>query len=253
MKKIKLLWLSANLLGYELFKKVITNPNTNCIGIITLSGKSKTVMYDGVPSWRWKKFNIPIFEIENINEEVGLIKSLRPDLIIACSWRQIIKDEILKLPPRGIIGFHPTLLPRGRGPCPIINSILNDYKESGLTMFYLESGLDCGNIIGQKKFRINSNDHADDVYKKVIRAGKKIIEQYLPLVLQKKYYKGIKQDLAKTTFFKKITYNDNEILPTDSLFMMHKKIRAFSKPYLGAFLKKGRHKLVIWKAELKND
>ena len=180
---MKILWVSANLLGLELLKE-----SRDIIGedlsILTLSKSSKTIMYDAVSSSEWHQMGVPVEEVDRIEDSVEKIKEINPDLVIMCGWRQIITKELLEIPKLGWIGFHPTLLPKGRGPAPIINSILEGWKKSGLTMFYLTEGVDDGDIIGQDEFPISKNDHAMDVYNKVIQAGKNLVRKYLPLVVK---------------------------------------------------------------------
>jgi len=207
-------------------------------------------MYDGVDVRRWYKFGIDVYEVEEINKEIDLLKMLSPDLVVMCGWRQIVDRKLLGIPKIGFIGFHPTLLPIGRGPAPIINSILHDFRESGVTMFYISADLDSGDIIAQEKFNIKKTDHAIEVYKKVIKAGKQLIRKYLPRVLVGTAPR-IPQDESKVIYFKKPDLKCNEIdLKKDSIEVMYKKIKAFSKPYLGAYIKKNGKKLIIWRAEL---
>ena len=66
-----------------------------------------------------------MIRVKNINEDLSLVATLKPDLIVMAGWRQILSEDFLNLPKEGIVGFHPTLLPVGRGPAPIINSIIS--------------------------------------------------------------------------------------------------------------------------------
>ena len=247
MKKV--VWLSANKFGCELLKETIKIVDIEAI--ITLKSGSSTVMYDSIPNEKWKEFGIDIYEIERINDEKDLIRRLSPDIVVMCGWRQIIDDEILNLPKEHFVGFHPTLLPKGRGPSPIINSIMEGYKESGLTFFHVSPGLDDGDIIGQEKFLIENNDHASDVYEKVIDVGKKLVRKYLPMLIDGTAPRT-KQDESKATVFNKRTLKDNEIdLNNKSTEQIYRKIRALSKPYNGAYIKKDGKRIIIWRAEIK--
>lgn len=250
MNSNKIIWLSANKFGYELLKEATKLENHQIAGIVTLSKNAKTVMYDGIDSKYWSEFNLPVYEIENVSNKLDLFKRLAPDMIVMCGWRQIIPGDILRLPRAGIIGFHPTLLPYGRGPAPIINTLLNGNTYSGLTCFQVGEGLDDGDIFCQEKFTIDSSDHAGDIYEKVIKAGRQIIKnKYLDIVNGK--IKPFAQDNIVATYFPKRLISENEIkIGVDNIQMIYNKIRAFSKPYNGAFIKEGKSMLKIWKAEL---
>ena len=129
----------------SLLKKAVEIDKTAINSIITLSKDSSTVMYDGVSEEQWQEFDMPVYKVTRLNNEKQLIKNLSPDLVIMCGWRQIINKDLLEIPKRGFVGFHPTLLPIGRGPAPIINSILSNFKESGLTKEECDK-IDCPRI-----------------------------------------------------------------------------------------------------------
>lgn len=247
--KLKVIWLSANRLGYELLKVAKKISGIEIVAVFTLAEGSKTRMYDGVGVGRWHEFGFPVHEVERINDQKDLLKSLSPDLVIMCGWRQIVDSEILEIPKKGFIGFHPTLLPKGRGPAPTINTILEGFKESGVTMFYVSKELDAGDIIGQAKFAVGENDDAGDIYEKTIKGGVELIGKYLPILAQNKAPRIPQRD-EDATYFAPRTLKDNEFFLTDSLDEIHRKIRAFARPYLGAYVKTGSRKLIIWKSEI---
>jgi methionyl-tRNA formyltransferase len=253
MDKPKILWFSANRFGYEVLKASLVINEVTSLAVITLSEKSKTIIYDGIPMGKWHDLKIPVHMVENINDEKEIIKNLfLPDFIIACGWRQMIDESLLKIPKFGAIGFHPTLLPKGRGPAPIINSILNNFRESGVSMFYLTSRVDSGDIIGQERFTIGMDDTASEVYEKVIGCGVKLVKKFLPL-LAKNIAPRIPQVESEATFFPPRKLEDNEILPSDSAKVAYAKIRALAKPYRGAYIRRTDGKVIIWKAEFYDD
>jgi methionyl-tRNA formyltransferase len=247
---LRAIWLSANLFGFEVFKEALSIKNIEIKSIFTLEKDSNTIMYDGIDTKLWYNFGIPVYEVNNINDHVQEIKKLNVDLIIMCGWRQIINHELLETPSKGIIGFHPTLLPKGRGPAPIINTILEGYSMSGVTMYYISEGLDDGDIIGQEPFFVTSEDYANDVYKKIIQSGKKLINIYLPKIIEGTAPR-IPQKTIDATYFPKRTLRDNKInFEEDSIDLIYRKIRAFSKPYRGAYLIKDNKKIIIWNADI---
>lgn len=254
---MKIVYLSASICGYEWLKEIILNKECEVIAIITLNKFAKTKMYDGIPCEKWYEFFLPVYEIFNINQEISLLKKLKGDCLIVGGWRQIIDKEILSLFKKGVIGFHPTLLPKGRGPSPIINSIMAGIKESGLTMFYYTEKVDSGPIIGQKEFIIEEDDYAWDVYKKEIEKGKELIREYLPLIIKDKV-KPQCQDERLATYFPKLDKKIfNQINLEDGLIYNYRKIRALSKygknelgllSYEGAYFYYNNKKIIIWKA-----
>ncbi len=246
---MKIVWLSANMLGYEVLKESVKSGLITAI--ITLKNEAKTVMYDGINNHYWHSFGIPVYEIKNINEEKELLEKLSPDYVMVCGWRQIISKDILQLQKMKFIGFHPTPLPEGRGPAPIINTILKGMRESALTLFYMTEGLDDGDIIFQKRFDIAETDHAMDVYKKIISIGKENIMNILEGLRNNSLIEK-KQDASKASTFQKPSLKDNKIdAGQESIEDIYRKIKALSKPYRGAYIEQDGKKLIIWRAELR--
>lgn len=255
---MRIVYLSASICGYEWLKEILLNKECELVAIITLNKLAKTKMYDGIANEKWYEFFLPVYEVLDINQEISLLKSLKGDCLIVGGWRQVISKEVLSLFKKGVIGFHPTLLPKGRGPSPIINSIMAGIKESGLTMFYYTEKVDSGPIIGQKEFIIEDDDYAWDVYKKEIEKGKELIREYLPLIIKDKI-KPKEQDEKEATYFPKLDKKIfNQINIEDGLIYNYRKIRALSKygknelgllSYEGAYFYYNDKKIIIWKAK----
>jgi len=243
---MKIVWLSANDFGWHLLQTLTRMYKGRIVdAIITLSSESKTIMYD--INNNFEVFELPLYKIDNINEQEELLDRLKPDIIIVAGWRQIIDKKLLD--NYTFIGFHPTLLPFGRGPAPIINTILNDITESGVTMFYINEEMDSGDIIGQSTFTLRENNDSSDVYSYVIECGQELIKKYIPKILNGTAPR-IPQDKNKAIYFDKPKLKDNKINLDDDIDDIYKKIRALSYPYRGAYIEKDGKKLIIWEADL---
>lgn len=96
----------------------------------------------------------PIESLNNINEPESIkkIKSIDPDLIISIRYGHILKDEVIKIPKHGVINLHSGLLPEYRGVMATFWAMLNDEKEIGTTLHYIDdSTIDTGRVIGKTK------------------------------------------------------------------------------------------------------
>ena len=108
-----------------------------------------------------KIFNIPVFKIQgSIHDKIWLekITKLKPDLIICIRYAEILKKSLLEVPDKGVINFHPSLLPNYKGLGPVFQAHAHDEKEIGFSFHYINEGIDEGNIIMQKKIKIQKND-----------------------------------------------------------------------------------------------
>jgi methionyl-tRNA formyltransferase len=163
-------------------------------------------------------------------------------------WSQLLDNKIIKIPKLGVIGSHPTELPKFRGRAPIPWSIIKKLKESALTFFYIDEGIDHGDIIDQRKFIISNEDDATSIYEKVIDLGKKMILNNLIIL---KNNKIIRKKQIQSEFIEnwpKRTMDDGKIIWNNSSKEIHRLIRATAFPYPGAFAKFKNEKLIIWKS-----
>lgn len=179
------------------------------------------------------------------------IKDWNPDLLFVVGLSQLVGDKIMDIPEKGVIGFHPTALPKGRGRAPLAWSILEE-QVGGANFFLIDKGVDSGPILEQELFSITEDDYAEDVEFKIIKAIEISLDRLLP-----KLKKGVldwrNQDHSEATYFGRRTPNDGYIDWTNSAKEIHKLIRASSKPHPGARSFKGNLSVTIWKARLENE
>jgi folate-dependent phosphoribosylglycinamide formyltransferase PurN len=108
-----------------------------------------------------KIFNIPVFQIKgSIHDKIWLEKiiKLKPDLVICIRYAEILKKSLLEIPDKGVINFHPSLLPKYKGLGPVFQAFAHDEKEIGFSFHYINENIDEGEIITQKKIKIKKND-----------------------------------------------------------------------------------------------
>ncbi len=93
----------------------------------------------------------PVHYFQKISgpETLETIRSLRPDIIFVLGLSHLLPKELLQIPPLGVIGSHPDLLPENRGRHPLIWALAQGLSKSGLTFFYIDEGVDSGNIVMQ--------------------------------------------------------------------------------------------------------
>lgn len=198
-----------------------------------------------------EKNNIPYRTFKKINDEenVNIIKELEADYIFVIGLSQLISDEIINSAKKGCIGFHPAPLPKFRGRASNVWQHLLGVKESKSTLFFIDSGIDSGDILAQETYYIGDNDYAQDVCDSsdvaAIKAARNLLQDIMNNTL-----KPIKQNEEEATYTLKRTPEDGVIdwsLPIDEL---HLFIRAISKPYPGAFsMYDSEHKVIFYRAD----
>lgn len=103
---------------------------------------------------------IEILKDCNVNDPVflKLLRGYEADLYVVNSFDQVFKREILSIPPRGVINCHSGKLPYYRGRCPIIWALINGEREFGITVHFMDEGIDTGPIVLQRTFEITDED-----------------------------------------------------------------------------------------------
>jgi methionyl-tRNA formyltransferase len=91
-------------------------------------------------------------------------RALRPDLQVMAYVTLFVPEEFLKIPSKGSIQYHPSLLPKFRGPSSINWPIIKGETETGLSIFWPDNGLDTGDILLQKRTPISTDDTLGSVY-----------------------------------------------------------------------------------------
>lgn len=110
------------------------------------------------------KKNIPIIRLEkriNHKKSISLINSYTPDLLISIAGNQIFKKPIIELAPKGCLNLHTSLLPKYRGLMPTFWVLKNNEKETGVSVFFVDEGIDSGPIIVQKRVEIGNKTQAE--------------------------------------------------------------------------------------------
>ena len=159
-----------------------------------------------------RKANIPLIKpvsLKNI-EIINELKSLEADLFVIADYGKILPDSLLSVAKIASLGVHPSLLPIYRGPAPINWVLINGDKETGVTIFKMDEGLDTGDIVLQKKITINDNDNASTLHEKLaIEGGNVLIETIRSL--QKNSCVFRPQDEAFSSFAPKLKKEDGKI------------------------------------------
>jgi len=252
---LKIIYISGVQFGYELLSSLLEHEKS--ISLIISYEDQKKKKYSDFANFKEisKKYNVLHKQVDKINDKknVELIRSLQPDLIFVMGWSQLLSDELIDIPKIGIIGSHPTELPKYRGRAPIPWTILKNLTQSALTFFWINPGTDEGPIENQKFFKIDQNDDASTIYKKIIDIGKDMILEDLELIESGELRK-IPQDQTKfIENWPKRQPDDGKINWSKSSSDIHRLIRASTHPYPGAFTYFGKKKIKIWKATISSD
>ncbi|MXQ50995.1 methionyl-tRNA formyltransferase [Salinicoccus hispanicus] len=198
-----------------------------------------------------EKHDIPCMTFRNINDQacVEQIKAISPDYIFVVGISQLIKEDIINAAARGVIGYHPTALPKYRGRAALPWLVILGEQESKSSLFFIDEGMDSGDIIDQETYLIGDNDYAHDVY----HASNEALERMLERVLEKLKNDAVEatpQNEDEATYLLKRTPEDGRIDWSAASDDIYRLVRATSRPYPGAFFFYKDHKVIVWEASV---
>jgi len=154
-------------------------------------------------SYLWaKRNNMNCISAADINKEdvVQQIRSANPDLIISVSMNQIVKKQLLEMPPKRCINVHCAPLPRCGGMSPYVWALANNEDHSAATIHYMDEGLDTGDIIVQEKVNVVKNDSAFALfYRCCLRARGLLVK--VTDEIEAGTVTSYEQDLSNKTYF----------------------------------------------------
>ncbi len=142
---------------------------------------------------------ISVFQPNKIREDFEEIMELKPDIIITCAYGQIVPKSILDCPKFGCINVHASLLPKYRGGAPIHKALINGEKETGITIMYMNEGMDTGDIIEKKVCKIEDNDNVGTLHDKLSEIGATLLKEVLPSIIRKTNHRE-KQNEEEATY-----------------------------------------------------
>lgn len=184
-----------------------------------------------------EKKNNPLLEIltpDKLDSSVrDQISALNPDILVCFAYGKFFGPKFMSLFRLGGINLHPSLLPKYRGCAPVPAAILNQEKETGITIQRIAQEMDVGNILLQEILPIEKNDNSETLLNKVSKRGCSLITQVLDLLEQNKQIEK-PQDSSVASYCGMLEKEDGLIDWTKSANEIDAKIRAFY-PWPGAF------------------
>ncbi|MBU0487998.1 MAG: methionyl-tRNA formyltransferase [Bacteroidetes bacterium] len=187
-----------------------------------------------------KKVGLTVLCPENLSEPdfISKISTMKPDLLVVVAFRKL-PGKLWSLPTHGTINLHASLLPQYRGAAPINRAIMNGEVETGLTTFFINDHIDCGEIIDNVRLPIGINETAGELHDRMKVAGAELLEKTVQAISEgnavshkQDDFIGTKHDALRPA--PKLNKETARIKWHDDLWVVHNHIRGLS-PYPGAW------------------
>lgn len=228
--------------GYEICG-VVTTPDRP-------AGRGMKLVASPVKEYALEK-GLKIFQplkISNNDEFKNEIKKLNPDLVCVVSYGVILPKSFLKIPKFGCINVHPSMLPKYRGSAPIQWAILNGDKTTGVSIMYLDQGMDSGDIITQEEVDIDENETTGELWNRLSNIGARLL-----LYTVKNIDNGIIERTPQPEEYTLAPMLDKEmskILWNEKTAEEIKNLVRGLNPIMGTYTFLNGKKIKIWKVKL---
>lgn len=138
------------------------------------------------------------------------LDAYRPELIVVVAYGKLLPDYVLDYPSSGCVNVHVSLLPKYRGAAPMQRAIMDGERETGVTLMYMDHGLDTGDIIAQTRFPIGDRDDFEAIHDRSMTCGAELLIRLLPDILSGTAPR-VKQPDTGATYAKKIEKCDTHL------------------------------------------
>ena len=211
MKDLRVVFMGSPSFSVPVLEEL--NKNVNVVGVVTAPdayvGRKKILTMCPVKE-KAVGLGLKVYSPIKLRSDFEFIKELNPDMIITCAYGQILSEEILNIPKLGCFNLHGSLLPKYRGGAPIHYALLNGDEKTGITLMYMDKGMDSGDMIAKEEIKIEDNDNIESLTSKLSIIASKMIIKYLPSLIDGTNNR-VNQDINKVTFSPIITREDEHL------------------------------------------
>lgn len=178
---MKILFMGTPEFAVPSLQQLVEDGHEVC-GVFTQPDKPKNrghkMSYSPVKEYALAQ-NLPVYQPLKMKdgEAFSIVQQLAPELIVVAAYGKILPDDILNFPRYGAINVHSSVLPKYRGAAPINWAILNGETETGVTIMYMASALDAGDIIAVAKTEIGADENAGELTARLAQLGAQALHQ----------------------------------------------------------------------------
>ncbi|MBA3961495.1 MAG: methionyl-tRNA formyltransferase [Chthoniobacterales bacterium] len=235
---MRIIFIGTGEIGVPTLQALLRAPEHEVVGAVTQPdkpvGRAQRITASTIKA-ALLQTGIPILQPARIREEnaVTAIRDLTPDLIVVMAYGQILPKSVLALPRLACLNLHASLLPQHRGAAPIQAAIAGGDEETGITVMYMDEGLDTGDILSQSRLTIAPNETGASLHDRLSQLAPAALLDALEQ-LDASEAPRAPQDNSRATYAPKLERADGRIDWQEEASTIERKIRAFD-PWPGMF------------------
>lgn len=178
---------------------------------------------------------LPVWTPETLKDDdaVERLRELSPDVGVVAAYGEILRPNVLDIPPYGFVNVHASLLPKYRGAAPIPEAILNGDDSAGVTIMLMDEGMDTGPILAQRSIPVRPDETGGSLFERLAALGAELLIEVLPRWLQGDITPRPQNDEAATVT-RMLKKEDGRIDWSAPAVQIERQIRAYT-PWPGSF------------------
>jgi methionyl-tRNA formyltransferase len=255
---MRVLFIGTGEIGVPVLHSLLKSDEHELVGVVTQPDKAvgRAQRIEAPPvKIALGESKAPILQPVRIKKEeaVAEIRALAPEVIVVMAYGQVLPRSVLEIPRIACLNLHASLLPRHRGASPIQAAIVADDSESGISVMYMDEGLDTGDVLLQRPLEIAADETGGSLHDRLAAIAPNVLHEALAQ-LQAGTAARIPQDASTATYAPKLEREHGRIDWKEPAILIERKIRAFN-PWPGAFAvlhddRNRERKLKIYRAAL---
>lgn len=253
-------FVGATRLGLRCLDEMLRMPAIDVVGVVT-APRWFRISYrpEGVHNVLHADFDplasqagIPLALVEGKMSDPALLARVRawsPKLIVVAGWYHLIPRAMREIAPA--VGLHASLLPDYSGGAPLVWAMINGEKETGITLFQLDDGMDTGPIVGQLREPIHEDDTIATLYARIEERTLELLRLHLPSIARGEA-RYTPQDESRRRVFPQRSPEDGRIDWSWPARRIYDFVRAQTRPYPGAYAELQGRRVTVWSAKVKD-
>lgn len=223
----------------------LTEAGEDIIAVVTQTDKPQGRGYVLTPSAvkrRAQELSIPVYQPKTLRDEAfaELLSALDPEMIVVAAYGKILPENVINYPKYGCINVHGSYLPKYRGAAPMQRAIIDGEEYTGVTIMYMDVGLDTGDMLAREKIAIGPDDDFEVIHDRIGKTGAALLVKTINDIKDGRAVRE-KQDDSLSTYAAKISKEDRLIDFSLSAKKVHDLVRGLSPvPLAQTFTEKGR-------------
>ncbi|MEP6822937.1 MAG: methionyl-tRNA formyltransferase [Chthoniobacterales bacterium] len=235
---MRVLFIGTGEIGVPVLRWLIDSPEHELVGVVTQPdkpvGRSQRVEAPPIKA-ALGAVPVPVLQPERIKREEAIaeIRALEPEVIVVMAYGQILPRAVLEIPPVACLNLHASLLPKYRGAAPIQAAIATGERETGITVMYMDVGLDTGDILLESRIAIAANETGGSLHDRLGEIAPEALAEALAKLAHGNASR-VPQNNDEATHAPKLEREHGRIDWSEPADVIERKIRAFN-PWPGSY------------------